>query len=174
MGSCWTCIWLRSLEFASHTWRWYWQLLRASCLGLQRGSYCSFPRHYDISSNILTNKLGWNHLQTRWKRQNATTVYKAIHELTPVYLQNLFTPLPRSTDYYLNLSVGRNKRFNLQSHAVTTWGVTLAIDALFRIILQKRRETSKLYLALKDKYVKILSNRAPTRKSQKTASIFNV
>ena len=54
---------------------------------------------YDTSSNVLLDNLGWEQLQIRRKRQKTVTVYKAIHELTPVYLQSLFTP--RSTFYFL-------------------------------------------------------------------------
>ena len=54
---------------------------------------------YETSATVLLDKLGWEQLQTRRKKQKAVTVFKAIHKLTPVYLQNLFTP--RSTEYFI-------------------------------------------------------------------------
>ena len=54
---------------------------------------------YETSATVLLDKLGWEQLQTRRKKQKVVTVFKAIHKLTPVYLQNLFTP--RSTEYFI-------------------------------------------------------------------------
>ena len=47
---------------------------------------------YETSATVPLDKLGWEQLQTRRKKQKAVTVFKATHKLTPVYLQNLFTP----------------------------------------------------------------------------------
>ena len=38
--------------------------------------------YYDTSSSVLLDKLGWEQIQIRRKRQKAVTVNKAIHELT--------------------------------------------------------------------------------------------
>ena len=54
---------------------------------------------YETSATVLLDKLGWEQLQTRRKKQKAVTVFKAIHKLTPVYLQKLFSP--RSTEYFI-------------------------------------------------------------------------
>ena len=54
---------------------------------------------YNTSTTVLLDKLGWEQLQIRRKKQKAVTVYKAIHKLTPVYLQNLFNPW--STEYFI-------------------------------------------------------------------------
>ena len=43
--------------------------------------------------------LGWDNLSTKRKKQKAIIMYKTIHKLTPVYLQEIFTT--RNTNYDL-------------------------------------------------------------------------
>ena len=54
---------------------------------------------YDTNSSLLFDMLGWDNLSTNRKKQKAITMYKTIHKLTPVYLQDIFTS--RNTNYEL-------------------------------------------------------------------------
>jgi hypothetical protein len=46
---------------------------------------------YDASSSILLEKLHWGNLSLRRKKHKSILVYKTINNLTPEYLQNLFS-----------------------------------------------------------------------------------
>ena len=46
---------------------------------------------YDTSSSLLFDILGWDNLSTNRKKQKAIIMYKTIHKLTPVDLQEIFT-----------------------------------------------------------------------------------
>ena len=61
---------------------------------------------YDTSSSILRNRLSWDTLAIRRKKQKAVLMYKCLNGLVPNYLQNLFTH--RCTSYNL-----RNQEYKI-------------------------------------------------------------
>ena len=56
---------------------------------------------YDISTDILSEKLGWIDLQSQRKIAKGTLVYKALNGLAPDYLAQMFTERSRITHYTL-------------------------------------------------------------------------
>ena len=57
--------------------------------------------NYDVSTDILFEKLGWKDLQSQRKIAKGTMVYKALNGLTPDYLTQMFTERSRITNYTL-------------------------------------------------------------------------
>ena len=56
---------------------------------------------YDISTDILFEKLGWKDLQSQRKIAKSTLVYKALNGLAPDYLAQMFIQSSRITYYML-------------------------------------------------------------------------
>ena len=54
---------------------------------------------YGTRSSLLFDTLGWDKLSANRRKEKASTMYKTIHKLTPVYLQEIFTS--RDTNYNL-------------------------------------------------------------------------
>ena len=57
--------------------------------------------NYDVSADILFEKLGWKDLQSQRKIAKGTMVYKALNGLAPDYLAQMFTERSRITNYTL-------------------------------------------------------------------------
>ena len=57
--------------------------------------------NYDVSTDILFEKLGWKDLQFQRKIVKDTMVYKALNGLAPDYLAQMFTERSRITKYTL-------------------------------------------------------------------------
>ena len=121
---------------------------------------------YETSTTVLLDNLCWEQLQTRRKKQKTVTVFKAIHKLTPVYLQNLFTP--RSTEYFIRDH--ENKLYLAKPRTEYLKCSFSYSGALLGMTFQRRCETSVLYQTLRERYTNLLSNRIPTRQSRKTFS----
>ena len=87
-------------DYCSPVWDEFNATLREKMQKLQnRAARVITKSSYDASSSILLEKLHWDNLSLRRKKHKSILMYKTINELTPEYLQNLFSF--RSTNYNL-------------------------------------------------------------------------
>ena len=63
------------------------------------------PRLYETSSSVLLAMLKWDTLPARTQKEKAVMMFKSLHKLAPVYLQDLFNE--RSSYYDLRNSSGK-------------------------------------------------------------------
>ena len=60
---------------------------------------------YDTSSSVLLDRLGWDNISLSFKKQKAVMMHKVVNDLTPAYLNEMFT----NTDTGYTLRNNENK-----------------------------------------------------------------